>query len=176
MNFEVYPVYKVKYKLDVVDPHMPLKRQHTAIFVQTRSSSGQLHHVTGDVTTSRGMIYQTKEARDPRESSKFYSREFLGYTRANTHPQVWDTVLRSLPTPPQQKAPNPAWGGHTEPFKYKTGSSHIVFYKPGEKQKPLWKCTEWVDWYAILALQQNNLIQRGDQLPSSIKEKTCQVL
>lgn len=159
MRPEIYPVYKIEYTIELVDPHMPPNRYHTAIFVQNKLGNGTLHHVIGELTFREGMSYSSREVRDPRSSPLFYSRELLGYTRARTHPQIWETVLKSLPTPPQQKAPNPARGGQPEPFKEKVSDLHYVFYKAGEEHKPLWKCTEWVDWYAIPSLRRNNLLQ-----------------
>lgn len=46
----------------------------------------------------------------------------------------------------------------------KIGEYQYVFYEPGEDRQPLWKCTEWVEWYDIPALWENGLIQ--DQIPS----------
>ncbi|KNB18043.1 hypothetical protein FOXG_15696 [Fusarium oxysporum f. sp. lycopersici 4287] len=140
-----YPVYKVKSHMALPDPHMPPGRFHHAIFVETSDDGfGTLHHVTGDVTSANGMSYES-------------------YTSSNVHPQQWSSVLASLPTPPQQKASNPKNQGRVEPFKEKVGGYGYVFYTDGEERKPLWKCTEWVEWYAIPALHERGLIQSGGQ-------------
>jgi hypothetical protein len=155
-----YPVYKVQYKIALPDPHMPPGRLHHAIFVQTnKDGSGTLYHVIGDITSTRGMTYQSKKTRDPATSESFRSRKIIGYTCSDTHPGQWTSVLSSLPTPPQQKASNPSNGGRVEPFKEKVSDYTYVFYKPGEEREPLWKCTEWVEWYAIPALEEHGLVQ-----------------
>ncbi|CAI6091438.1 unnamed protein product [Clonostachys chloroleuca] len=88
----------------------------------------------------------------------------------------WDSVLRSLPTPPQQKASNPSKQGRVEPFKEKIGRHEFVFYEPGEERQPLWKCTEWVEDYAIPALHQNGLIQaQGESSLTQDSSSTAEV-
>ncbi|KAG5754069.1 hypothetical protein H9Q69_010129 [Fusarium xylarioides] len=161
---EWYPVYKVKYNISFPDPHMPAGRLHHAIFVQTKKDrSGTLYHVTGDITSRGGMTYESKKTRNPPQSQTFHSWELLGYTHSDIHPAQWNAVLASLPTPPQQKASNPKKQGQVEPFKEKLGDYQFIFYAPGEEQQPLWKCTEWVEWYAIPALWEHGLIQQGSQ-------------
>jgi hypothetical protein len=157
-----YPVHKVKYTLALGDPDMPPGRFHHAIFVEDKKDgSGTIYHVTGDITSRHGMSYQSKKTKDPEESRTFHSRELLGYTRSDDHPARWDSVLSTLPTPPQQKASNPKKQGRVEPFKQKLGDYEYIFYSPGEERQPLWKCTEWVEWYAIPALWEQGLIQQG---------------
>ncbi|CAJ0542989.1 Ff.00g003540.m01.CDS01 [Fusarium sp. VM40] len=107
------------------------------------------------------MSYESKKAQDPEESRTFYSKELLGYTYSEGQPAAWDSVLSVLPTPPQQKVGNPNNRGEVEPFKEKVGEFQYIFYSPGEEQRPLWKCTEWIEWYAIPALLEHNLIQQG---------------
>ncbi|OBS23267.1 hypothetical protein FPOA_03819 [Fusarium poae] len=156
-----YSVYKVRSKMGFPDPHMPPGRLHHAIFVQTtKDEGGMVYHVTGDITSRGGMVYESKPDQNPELSDTFHSLELLGYTSSDNHPDKWNRVLSALPTPPQQKAANPKNGGSVEPFKQKISDYEHIFYAPGEKHKPLWKCTEWVELYAIPALQKNNLIQQ----------------
>lgn len=139
------------------DPDMPPGRFHHAIFVKTDADgAGTVYHVTGDVTSSRGMRYESKKTEDPEELETFHAKELIGYTNSI---HQWDLVLSALPTPPQQKASNPKKQGNVEPFKDKIRDYEYVFYSPDEERKPLWKCTEWVEWYAIPALWQHDLLQ-----------------
>lgn len=156
-----YPVFKVKNTIGLSDPHMPPGRFHHALFVENRKNGdGTVYHVIGDITTRQGMSYESKKAQDPEESRTFYSKELLGYTYSEDQPAAWDSVLSVLPTPPQQKVGNPTNKGIVEPFKEKVGEFEYTFYSPGEEQRPLWKCTEWIEWYAIPALLEHNLIQQ----------------
>ncbi|KAF5591609.1 uncharacterized protein FSUBG_10422 [Fusarium subglutinans] len=164
MTSNRYPVYKVKSHMALPDPHMPPGRFHHAIFVGTsKDGSGTLYHVTGDVTSSKGMSYESRESPDPAHLENFHSKELLGYTGSDGHPEQWNALLAALPTPPQQKASNPRKQGRVEPFQEKLGDYEYIFYQDGEERKPLWKCTEWVEWYAIPAFRKNGLIQSSDQ-------------
>ncbi|QKD55510.2 uncharacterized protein FOBCDRAFT_39400 [Fusarium oxysporum Fo47] len=123
-----YPVYKVKSHMALPDPHMPPGRFHHAIFVETSDNGfGTLYHVTGDVTSANGMSYESRDSPDPAQLEGFYSKELLGYTGSDVHPQQWSSVLASLPTPPQQKASSPKNQGRVEPFKEKVGGYGYVF-------------------------------------------------
>lgn len=167
MSPQWYAVYKVKYRIALPDPHMPPGRFHHAIFVEKKKDgSGTLHHVVGDITSRGGMNYQAKKTENPQTSRSFHSSELIGYTSSSWYPEQWESVLRSLPTPPQQKAPNPKKGGRPEPFKEYLGHHQYVFYKEGEEMHPLWKCTEWVEWYAIPALMEGGLIL--EQVPELV--------
>ncbi|KAG7412031.1 hypothetical protein Forpe1208_v008490 [Fusarium oxysporum f. sp. rapae] len=163
MASDSYPVYKVKSHMALPDPHMPPGRFHHAIFVETNEDgSGTLYHVTGDVTSANGMSYEIGDSPDTAQLEGFHFKELLGYTGSDVHSDQWNTLLASLPTPPQQKASNPKNQGRVEPFKEKVGDYEYVFYTDGEERKPLWKCTEWVEWHAIPALCEHGLIQQGD--------------
>jgi hypothetical protein len=160
MSSKSYPVYKVKFHISLPDPHMPPGRKHHAIFVQTgEDNSGVLYNVVGDITSIGGMTYESERTEDPRTLETFDSEELLGYTDADSHPEQWNSVLGSLPTPPQQKAPNPQNQGRVEPFKEKINDYEYVFYGPADEPKPLWKCTEWTEQYALPTLQQCGLIK-----------------
>ncbi|KAM0281395.1 hypothetical protein ACHAQK_003762 [Fusarium lateritium] len=159
-----YPVHKVKSRMALPDPHMPPGRLHHAILVQTnKDSSGVLYHVVGDVTSRQGMTYESRKTENPADEQSFHSQELLGYTHSDHHPGQWNSILGSLPTPPQQKASNPKKHGRVEPFKEKISDYQYVFYEPGDVRHPLWKCTEWVEWHAIPTLREHGLIQ--DQIP-----------
>lgn len=149
-----YCVWRVRYKLAIQDPEMKGKRYHNAIFVETSKGVGTLHHVTGDITSSGGMVYQSRGTQDPRKSNSFHSKDFLGYTDKRYYPSLWDALLKSLPTPPQQKAFNIATL-RTEQFKTK---DPLTFYSPGETREPLVKCTEWTEQVAIPSLIQYGYI------------------
>lgn len=69
---------------------------------------------------------------------------------------LWEQVLLATPTPPKQKAFNIATMT-TEPFKT---LNPLTFYNPGEPRRPLMKCTEWTEQYAIPALLKAGLIQQ----------------
>ncbi|KAJ4004039.1 hypothetical protein NW752_010880 [Fusarium irregulare] len=157
MSSKWYPVLKVKSKMALPDPDMPAGRFHHSIFVEHEDDgSGTVYHVVGDVTSKRGMSYESKKTENPEELETFHSKELIGYTNSINQ---WDSVLSALSTPPQQKASNPKKQGKVEPFKDKIGDYEYVFYSPGEERKPLWKCTEWVEWYAIPTLWQHGLFQ-----------------
>ncbi|KAI5459697.1 hypothetical protein BGZ63DRAFT_446549 [Mariannaea sp. PMI_226] len=134
------PLRKLRYTLAFDDPHMPPGRLHHATFVETKPSdgSGYKYNVIGDVSARQGMTYEI-----------------------STVQEQWNAVLGSLSTSPQQQAPNPKNKGQVEPFKEKLGDYQYNFYEPGEERTPLWKCTEWIEWYAIPALQKNALIQNS---------------
>ncbi|KAF5658267.1 hypothetical protein FDENT_14111 [Fusarium denticulatum] len=164
MTPDYYPVYKVKSHMALPDPHMAPGRFHHAIFVETsKDGSGTLYHVTGDVTSAKGMSYESRNSPDPAQLEGFHSKELLGYTGFDVHPRQWNALLASLPTPPQQKASNPWKQGRVEPFKEQIGDYEYQFYSDGEERKPLWKCTEWVEWHAIPALWKHGLIRSSDQ-------------
>jgi hypothetical protein len=159
MSSTQYAVYKVKSKMALPDPDMPPGRFHHAIFVEHENDgSGTTYHVVGDVTSRQGMSYESKRTEDPGDLETFHSKELIGYTDSI---HQWDSVLSALPTPPQQKASNPKKQGKVEPFKQQISDYEYVFYSAGEERKRLWKCTEWVEWYAIPALWQRGLLQLG---------------
>ncbi|KAL6866439.1 hypothetical protein ACO1O0_002550 [Amphichorda felina] len=163
MATERYPVYKVKEDLALPDPHMPPGRLHHSIFVKTNDDgSGIPYNVIGDITSRGGMTYECRGAQDPFTSDSLHSKELLGYTPVVNQRENWDDALRSLPTPPQQKASNPQRVGQVEPFKERLESGGFVFYKDGEERQPLWKCTEWTEQYAIPTLLQRGLLQPED--------------
>jgi len=154
---EWYTVWKLGFSLSLQDPDVPGVRYHTTIFVETNPTShfGDLHQVTGDITSPQGMRYEKQPRADPYQSHTFHSKEFLGYVQASSYPQAWETLLASVPTPPQQKAFNPATM-RTEPFK---ALNPLTFYGQGEARPPLIKCTEWTEQRAIPRLQAAGLIK-----------------
>lgn len=154
---QMYTVWKLRFSLSLQDPDVPGVRYHTTIFVETDPTghSGDIHHVTGDITSQQGMHYEKKFRDDPRRSRTFNSREFLGYTDASTYPQSWQTLLARVPAPHQQKAFNTKTM-RTEPFK---SLNPLTFYEPGEARPPLIKCTEWTEQRAIPSLQAAGLIK-----------------
>lgn len=149
-----YEVYLARYTLAMQDPDVPGARFHTTLFVRTGAADGTLHHVTGDITSARGMTYTPQTGRVPEHSRTFHSLTKLGVTPASKHSADWKRVLRSVPPPPQQKAFN-TQTMKTEPFKTR---NPLTFYEPGEPRRPLVKCTEWVVERALPALRANGLI------------------
>lgn len=150
-----YRVYVVKSTISMPDPDMPPPRYHTAIFVESESNGGgYLHHVTGDLTSIGGMRYEKTLSGRPEHADAFYAKDLLGVTDASTYPSSWDTMLRQVPPPRQQKAFNPKTM-RTEPFK---NVEPLTFYKSDEPRQPLVKCTEWTLDQAIPALRLAGLI------------------
>ncbi|EEP80635.1 predicted protein [Uncinocarpus reesii 1704] len=151
-----YPVYLVRFHLDLPDPDRPTFLHHVTIFVETRPDrSGFIHHVTGDVTSMQGMSYERKPRDEPDKSRTYHSKEFLGVTDASTYPGAFDDVLKQIPPPHRQKAFN-ARTMRTEPFKTE---NPLTFYEPGEERRPLFKCTEWTLERAIPALRAAGVIK-----------------
>lgn len=168
-----YEVYLIKFNIPdrMKDPHMPPDRKHHAIFVQTKlDGTGHMYHVIGSVATGDGMRYEGRPDYNPRLSLNFHSKELMGYTPTSAVPDRWDSVLSALLTPPLQKAFNPERGGLPEPFKERKGSE-FVFYADGETHKPMWKCNEWVDWYAKPALMSNELLRTCTLIAEPATEK-----
>ncbi|KAK4119818.1 hypothetical protein N657DRAFT_637019 [Parathielavia appendiculata] len=135
-----YKVFKLKFRLSMQDPDMPQPRYHHLIFVESnpQNGSGIKFHVTGDITSANGMVYQSVAYHDPKNSATLHSSELLGYTDAANFKAKFDNVFRACPPPPQQKSFN-VKTMKMEPFKIKTP---LTFYGPGETRKPLRKCTE----------------------------------
>ncbi|QDS70315.1 hypothetical protein FKW77_008402 [Venturia effusa] len=155
---EYYTVWKLKFSLSFQDPDVPGTRFHTTVFVETDAAKGHgwVHHATGDITSSNGMTYESKFRDRPESSQTFAGKEFLGYVAASTYPESFNTVLLTVPLPPQQKAFNTATM-KTEPFKTR---NPLTFYNPGEPRRPLIKCTEWTEQRAIPALHAAGLLQQ----------------
>lgn len=150
-----YKVYRVQFPLSLADPDMPSPRYHNIIWVETDpGKSGVKHHVTGDIVA--GMTYQGVPYHHPSNSNtKPHAIECIGYTEKST--EEWKTFLKTVPTPPAQKAFN-IKTMKTEPFKTKTP---LTFYQPGEARRPLWKCTEWTNNKAIPALKNAGYVKAG---------------
>ncbi|KKP07305.1 hypothetical protein THAR02_00629 [Trichoderma harzianum] len=152
-NPQWYPVYKLKFTLAVQDPDMPQPRYHTVVFVETDvDGGGTKFHVIGDITSS--ISYESTTFHIEENSQPLHSKELLGYTKTVNFKQEWDSILKSLPPPPKQKAFN------IETMKTETVKEWdpLTFYNPGEYRKPLIKCTEWTEKQAIPALLKAGLI------------------
>jgi hypothetical protein len=127
---DYYAVYLARFNLGMQDPDFPGPRHHHIIYVETNAidETGVKFHVVGDITRAIGMTYESKPFRNPEYSTTYSSMNFLGYTPAQGFQTQWDSVLRSLPTPPKQKEYNIATG-HTELVK---SWEPLTFYAPGE--------------------------------------------
>lgn len=83
-----YEVSLVKFNLSIQDHDMPGKRYNYTIFVNTGADgSGVIHQVTGDITSSNGMIYISEPTENPVRSQTFYTS--LGVTQAFKYPDSW---------------------------------------------------------------------------------------
>lgn len=137
------------------DPDLPSPRYHNLLFVQTNAEgpgSGTKHQVTGDIVT--GMYYESVPCADPETTESVHAKTLLGYTQASTYPEQWESVLRSIPPPPKQKAFN-ITTMKMEPVKL---WDPLTFYAAGESRRSLEKCTEWTEQKAIPALVGRELI------------------
>lgn len=151
-----FQVFYVRFHLAEQDPEIPGQQYHTTIFVQTDpDGSGTLHHVTGDISSRNGMRYVPTRRGPPRCAQTFESMEHLGITDAVTHPELWSTLLSTIPSPPQQKAFNIV----TRRFEQFKTLEPLTFYEPEEPRQPLIKCMEWTLNRAIPALKCSGLIR-----------------
>lgn len=134
---------------------MASPRYHNIIWVETDAGKTDVkHHVTGDIVA--GMTYQGVAYHHPSNSkTKPHAIECIGYAEKST--KEWKTFLNGVPAPPAQKALN-VKTMKTEPFKTK---NPLTFYQPEEARKPLWKCTEWTNIYAIPALKKAGYVKAG---------------
>ncbi|PGH27062.1 hypothetical protein AJ80_01248 [Polytolypa hystricis UAMH7299] len=164
------------------DPEETVTRYHTAIFVETGpnndgfddgdiaaqesgdknaiintiSSGGHIHEVTGDIATSTGMYYYTRpQSTNPAVQPTFHTATFLGLIRMKDYPQIIDAVCRAQPAPPCQKKFN------TRTMRYEAFKSEEEgggFYAEGEvRKKGYFKCTEWTEERIIPALEREGV-------------------
>lgn len=154
----IHDVYLVEYKLGMIDPDRPEEKFHLAIYVDTEmGKSGFLHHVTGNITSTKGMTYTPKSSMYPSGAPSFSSMRKIGVTKS---PHAWENALKQVQTPPQQKAFN-GKTMKTEPFKTRRP---LTFYEPNEARKPLIKCSEWVIERALPFLRQKGLLIDSHEL------------
>jgi hypothetical protein len=143
-----HPLYKIKYSLSLPDPMMPQPRHHTVLFVPLTSSPdspGTIHHVIGDLVS--GMAYASRSEPPPEKNEMFFSRELLGFVSMDDYPKKFEKTLREVPAPPVQR-------------KFRVGTMKVeqiksdgTFYKEGEARDRMWKCTEWIEEFAIPKLR-----------------------
>lgn len=91
-----YPVFINRFNLSIPDPDLPTPRYHTTLFVQTHPNGhGHTHQVTGDITSSVRMRYQTSTSEEnPGQSETFHSKEHLDFTDASIYDTgAWEEVL-----------------------------------------------------------------------------------
>ncbi|KAI1387202.1 uncharacterized protein F4822DRAFT_429958 [Hypoxylon trugodes] len=137
-----YAVYKLRFSVALEDPDITSLRYHAVIFLETSADNSRImYHVIGDIAS--GMSHQSKPFQNPEMSRTFHSKGLLRWT----HPIVWDNLLQAVPVPKKQKSFN-IKSMKTEPFKT---LNTLTFYKPGERRRPLVKCTEWTEQRAIPA-------------------------
>ena len=154
MSTQGYRIYKVQYKLGLQDPAFTETRYHTVLFVETDADGGgRIHHVTGDIASSSGLMYQSKSGRPPEQSDTFHQKFYLGLVRAADYPDVVEQLLQSLTPPPRQRRFNPST------MAWEQCKPDGTPYGPHETRPPYRKCTEWTEQQAIPTLQQHGLIR-----------------
>ena len=159
-----YNLYKMRFKLAIQDPLMgPQPRYHHILFLETHTNNrGHVFNVVGDLVA--GMIYECRLSENPELDDSFHDKVLLGRVSMEDFPGRLDTVLRSLPPPPKQRAFN-VQSMRMEQIKEDGG-----FYGEGEERPPFKKCTEWTELEAIPKLRAEKLI-RGDLEQASLSEQ-----
>lgn len=195
---EYYNAWRIREHLTMPDPEETKTRYHTYLFIEHNDATnnppasddavtsptssnimGWTHEVTGDISTSTGMIYLHKPVpRSPENSEVFYSKEFLGRVPADGYPKNVDEVCRSIQPPGCQKKFNPetmryegvvfegsnAGGGEGRSWR---------FYKPGEERKGYFKCTEWLVERVLPKLVAEGMIVPSGAAERSGEKGTC---
>lgn len=150
-----YNVYKVQYRLGIPDALTPGTRYHTVVFVETDADrGGYIYHVTGDLATATGMIYQCKKGPKPEDSLKFYRKTYLGQIRVSDFQEI-GRLLQSIPPPPRQRIFLPTT------MRYEQCKPDGTLYGPHEERPPYFKCTEWTEQRAIPTLERAGIIHRN---------------
>ncbi|KAI1974371.1 hypothetical protein LOZ53_002835 [Ophidiomyces ophidiicola] len=170
MATEFYSVWLIKERLTIPDPEETTTRYHTYLFVQKPSDAsplngenaiaGWIHEVAGDIVTSTGMRYVHKPVlQSPEFSDVFHAKRYLGRVNAGAYPENVDSVCRSIKPPGCQKKFN------TTTMKYEAvvfgegdANGGWRFYRPGEKRKAYFKCTEWVEQKVIPKLVEDGIL------------------
>ncbi|WEW60030.1 hypothetical protein PRK78_005513 [Emydomyces testavorans] len=159
-----YRVFKPQRDTAAHDPLDPAKRYHEGIFVEANPENrqGTVFHVTGDILAASGMRYEERPNYKPEEDSvHLHSLPQIGWVlAADFHSGRISTILRALPTPTKQQGIN-FW--ETDPV---TGRHEIIWtkengdrYEPGEQRRPIFKCNEWTNLYAIPALRDAGVLR-----------------
>ncbi|EEP77363.1 predicted protein [Uncinocarpus reesii 1704] len=172
---QFYTVWKIKDHLTMPDPEEKKTRYHTYLFVQKEEDLtdnnndpqhvvGWTHEVTGDISTSTGMVYVHKPVhRSPAYGEAFYAKELLGRVPADEYPENVDGVCQSIKPPWCQKKFN-AQTMRYEGVVFEEGEGEVRggmkwrFYAPGEERKPYFKCTEWVEEKVVPKLVADRII------------------
>ncbi|EEP82039.1 predicted protein [Uncinocarpus reesii 1704] len=139
------------------DPLDPAKRYHEGVFVEANPEKlrGTLFHVTGDIIGAHGMRYEERINYCPADSIHLHVNPQIGWVlSADFHSGKISTILRSLPTPPKQQGINfwevdPVTKRHEIIWTKENGDP----YGPDEQQRPVFKCNEWTNLYAVPALR-----------------------
>lgn len=160
---EWYKVYTPEFDTVAYDPLDPPKRYHTGIFIEkdTKTSSGDLFQVTGDVIAASGMRFDVKENYRPTEDGYFHRMEQVGCIHKADFPRV-RAILEALPTPPKQQGidfwskGSPTWNQIV--WTKENGD----LYGPGEQRRPIMKCNEWTHQLAIPKLQMEGILHSSN--------------
>jgi hypothetical protein len=69
------------------------------------------------------------------------------------YPRKFEKTLREVPAPPVQRK------FRVETMKVEQIKSDGTFYKEGEARDRMWKCTEWIEEFAIPKLRSVGLLK-----------------
>lgn len=160
---EYYRVLRPELDTVAHDPLDPDKRYHEGVFVETdqANKAGTLFHVTGDVIAAGGMRYEERDDFVLGPATYLHRYTQLGCVlKADYHSGKISTILRTLPVPTKQQGINfwekdPVTGRHEIIWTKENGER----YGPGEQRRPILKCNEWMDLYAIPALCDAGLLR-----------------
>lgn len=158
-----YRVFKPELDTAAHDPLDPVKRYHEGVFVETdpKSSRGKLFHVTGDVIAASGMRYEERDNYAPAESRHLHRYTQIGWVlQDDYYSGRISAILRALPRPTKQQGinfweANPVTGRHDIIWTKEDGEP----YRPGEERRPIFKCNEWTNQYAIPALRNAEVLR-----------------
>lgn len=160
---KVFKVYRLQENTALQDPAFAEKRYHTSIFVETNVETGDgfKHHVTGDIVSVHGMIYEVKNMPRPKDSETFHQMDYVGWVEESDYPDAMEKILRSIPTPPRQRRFSP------DTMAYEQCKTNGEWYQPGETRPAYFKCTEWALQRAIPALMEGEILHADENERSS---------
>ena len=109
--------------------------------------------INGSVTD--GYTFIRRSVCKPEDDPAFFAREELGYVNAEDYPEKIEEVLRKLPVPtrPQQKWKGGVDGG------WRRCREDGTFYGDEEVVPKFFRCTEWVEGFALPALRDSGLVR-----------------
>ena len=145
------PIYLVRERLGLQRPDEKEKRYHTSVFIALTSTDYVKIHITGSITD--GFVYQARPESAPELSSSYHSKELLGYVRTTDYAALEATCrAQPVPTAPQQRWSGGANGG------YRRCRENGDFFDDADTVPKLFRCTEWVQEYAVPAIKKSGLV------------------